>query len=69
MWARRLLATLTGFDREVLELRLGSADGRRASLAAVARELGVPVGRVRRAEVRALEQLRGRCPRAIAGVA
>jgi RNA polymerase primary sigma factor len=69
VWARRLLATLTGFDREVLERRLGFGDRPPGSLAAVARDLGVPVGRVRRAEVRALEQLRGSCPRALAGVA
>ena len=68
-WARRLLATLTGFDRRVVELRLGFGGRSPASLAAVARELGVPVGRVRRAELRALEQLRGRCPRAVAGAA
>jgi len=68
-WARRLLATLTGFDRRVLELRLGFGGGNPSSLAAVARDLGVPVGRVRRAEARALEQLRGRCPRSVAGAA
>ncbi|GAA3559058.1 hypothetical protein GCM10022197_13040 [Microlunatus spumicola] len=68
-WARRLLATLTGFDRQVLELRLGFGGGTPSSLAGVARELGVPVGRVRRAEARALEQLRGRCPRSFAGAA
>jgi RNA polymerase sigma factor (sigma-70 family) len=70
VWARRLLATLTGFDRRVLELRLGFGGRPPTSLASVARELAVPVGRVRRAESRALEQLRGRCPReAMAGVA
>ncbi len=70
LWARRLLATLTGFDRRVLELRLGFGGGTPSSLASIARELGVPVGRVRRAEVRGLEQLRGCCPReAMAGVA
>jgi RNA polymerase primary sigma factor len=69
VWARRLLATLTGFDRRVVELRLGFGGSGPASLASVARELGVPVGRVRRAELRALEQLRGRCPRAVAGAA
>lgn len=63
VWAHRLLATLTGFDRRVLELRLGFGGRPTSSLASVARELGVPVGRVRRAEERALEQLRGRCPR------
>lgn len=65
VWARRLLATLTGLDRQVLELRLGFGGRPTSSLAAVARELGVPVGRVRRAEVRALEQLRGSCPREV----
>lgn len=68
-WARRLLATLTGFDRRVLELRLGFGGRSPSSLASVATDLGVPVGRVRRAEARALEQLRGRCPRALAEVA
>ncbi|SER29245.1 RNA polymerase primary sigma factor/RNA polymerase nonessential primary-like sigma factor [Microlunatus flavus] len=69
-WARRLLATLDGFDQRVVELRMGF-DGREpASLAATARELGVPVGRVRRSEVRALELLRSRCPQtALAGLA
>lgn len=64
-WARRLLATLEGFDRQVLELRMGFGGREPASLSAVARGLGVPVGRVRRAEARALELLRGRCPRAV----
>jgi RNA polymerase sigma factor (sigma-70 family) len=68
-WARRLLAGLTAFDRRVLELRLGFGGRSPSSLAAVARELGVPVGRVRRAEARALEQLRGCCPREVARVA
>lgn len=68
-WARRLMATLIGFDRRVLELRLGFGGRSPSSLASIARELGVPVGRVRRAEVRALEQLRGRCPRSVAGMA
>ncbi len=65
VWARRLLATLDGFDREVLELRLGFGGGEPTSLASVARRLGVPVGRVRRAESRALEVLRGRCPHGV----
>jgi len=64
VWARRLLATLTGFDRRVLELRLGFGGRTPVSLASAARELDVPVGRVRRAEARALEQLRACCPRA-----
>ena len=59
MWARRLLATLTGFDRQVLELRLGFGGRSPSSLRRRPRGLGVPVGRVRRAEPRALEQLAG----------
>ena len=66
---RRLLASLTSFDRRVLELRLGFGGRSPASLASVARELRVPVGRVRRAEARALEQLRARCPRELAAEA
>ena len=66
VWVRRLLASLTSFDRRVLELRLGFGGRAPTSLASVARELRVPVGRVRRAEARALEQLRGRCPRELA---
>lgn len=70
VWAHRLLATLSGFDRRVLELRLGFGGRPPSSLAAAGRELGVSVGRVRRAELRALEQLRGCCPReALAEVA
>lgn len=69
-WARRLLATLDGFDRQVLELRMGFGGRPPTSLSGAARELGVPVGRVRRAEVRSLELLRTRCPRAaLPGVA
>ena len=66
-WARRLLATLDGFERRVVELRLGFGGGPPASRPEVARALGVPVGRVRRAEDRALELLRGRCPHALLG--
>ena len=70
VWAHRLLSTLGGFERRVLELRLGFGGRPPDSLAAVARELGVPVGRVRRAEARAIELLRGRCPREVlAGLA
>lgn len=69
-WSRRLLASLDGFDRSVIELRMGFDGGGPASLSGVARRLGVPLGRVRRAEVRALEVLRARCPReALAGAA
>lgn len=61
-WVRDLLTRLTGLERQVVELRLGFADGNPSTLAAVARTLGVPVGRVRRAEQRALERLRAACP-------
>ena len=64
-WARRLLATLDGLERRVVELRLGFSGGLPASRPEVARQLGVPVGRVRRAETRAFEVLRGRCPQAL----
>ena len=67
-WSRALLASLDGFDRSVIELRMGFGGGAPASLSGVARRLGVPLGRVRRAEVRALEVLRSRCPQeALAG--
>lgn len=69
VWVRRLLASLTTFDRQVLELRLGFGGRSPTSFAAVARELGVPVGRVRRAEARALEELRERCPHEVAATA
>lgn len=59
---RELLARLDEFERRVLELRLGFADGRPHAYAEVARRLGVSVGRVRRTEERALEVLRGICP-------
>ena len=61
-WVRDLLTRLTGLERQVVELRLGFADGNPSTLAAVARTLDVPVGRVRRAEQRALERLRAACP-------
>ena len=64
-WSRTLLASLDGFDRSVVELRMGFGGGEPASLSGVARRLGVPVGRVRRAEARALELLRSRCPREV----
>ena len=64
-WAERLLASLDDFDRRVLELRFGFRGEEPTSLSAVARVLDVPVGRVRRAEVRALELLRARCPQGV----
>ena len=57
-----LIAFLEGFERRVLELRLGFV-GDPLSYAEVSRLLGVTSNRVRRAERRALERLREVCPR------
>ena len=57
-----LIAFLDGFERRVLELRLGFV-GDPLSYAEVSRLLGVTSNRVRRAERRALERLREVCPR------
>jgi RNA polymerase sigma factor (sigma-70 family) len=59
---RELLANVEGVERQVLELRLGFADGAEHSYADTARALGMSVARVRRAEQRALERLRSVCP-------
>ncbi len=56
-----LMGLLEGFERRVLELRLGFG-GEPQTYAEVARVLGVTANRVRRAERRALEQLREVCP-------
>ena len=64
---RDLLFRLNDLDRRVLELRLGFADGEPRSFAHVARVLQISVTRVRRIEARALETLRGLCPRQPAG--
>ena len=58
---RDLLWRLDEFGRRVLELRMGFG-GEPRSYAETARTLGVTVNRVRRAEARALESLRGLCP-------
>ena len=58
---RDLLWRLDEFGRRVLELRMGFV-GEPHSYAEIARTLGVTVNRVRRAEARALEALRGLCP-------
>lgn len=58
-----LLGVLTGFDRQVLEMLVGLR-GAPMTYADVARELGVTSNRVRRAERRALDQLRAVCPQA-----
>ena len=61
---RGLLGHLTPVQRAVLELRLGFADEQAQSLAETARRLRLSVGRVRRIEAAALEELRGVCPQA-----
>jgi RNA polymerase primary sigma factor len=60
---RELLFRLDDLDRRVLELRLGFVDGEPRSFAHTARVLHISVTRVRRIEARALETLRGLCPR------
>lgn len=57
-----LISLLEGFERRVLELRLGFVGDPR-SYAEVSRLLGVTANRVRRAERRGLERLRAVCPR------
>ena len=56
-----LMSLLEGFERRVLELRLGFG-GDPLTYADVSRVLGVTSNRVRRAEQRALERLRDVCP-------
>jgi RNA polymerase primary sigma factor/RNA polymerase nonessential primary-like sigma factor len=56
-----LIGLLEGFERRVLELRLGFG-GDPQTYAEVARALGMTANRVRRAERRALERLREVCP-------
>lgn len=57
-----LLSKLCGLERQVVGLRYGFDDGEPHSCTEIARRLAVPVGRVRRAESRALEKLRTICP-------
>jgi RNA polymerase primary sigma factor len=59
---RELLWHLAPLERRVLELRLGFEDGNPHSLTEIARILGITVSRTRRAELRALENLRSVCP-------
>lgn len=59
---RDLLDHLDSVARRVLELRCGFGNAEPASLTDTARQLGLPVGRVRRVEQHALEVLRGVCP-------
>lgn len=60
--AVQLLGRLSGLRRQVLELRLGFATGRPVSYAAIGRQLQLTVGRVRRLEQAALDELRDVCP-------
>jgi RNA polymerase primary sigma factor/RNA polymerase nonessential primary-like sigma factor len=59
---RELLDGLHGLHRRVIELRYGFVDGREHSLREIAGELDLPVSTVRRAELRALDELRAVCP-------
>jgi RNA polymerase primary sigma factor/RNA polymerase nonessential primary-like sigma factor len=59
---RELLWHLAALERQILELRMGFSDDRPHSYAEVARMLNLPVARVRRTELRALERLRAVCP-------
>jgi RNA polymerase primary sigma factor/RNA polymerase nonessential primary-like sigma factor len=60
--AVQLLGRLSGLRRQVLELRLGFATGRPVGYAAIGRQLELTVGRVRRLEQAALDELRDVCP-------
>lgn len=59
---REVLDGLDGLHRQVIELRYGFADGREHSLRDISRRLGLPISTIRRAELRALEQLRAVYP-------
>jgi RNA polymerase sigma factor (sigma-70 family) len=62
-----LLWHLEGLEREVLALRYGFADGTVHTYVEISRRLTITISRARRLEGRALERLRGVCPRS-AGV-
>lgn len=63
MPGEELLDQLEPTDRQVIRLRFGfSPAGRPQSYVAIAQAVGLTVRQVRRAELRALEDLRGRCP-------
>jgi RNA polymerase sigma factor (sigma-70 family) len=57
-WAGRALATLSGREREVLELRFGLRNSHGRTLQEVAERFGVTRERVRQIEKRALERMR-----------
>ncbi|KAB2642521.1 MAG: sigma-70 family RNA polymerase sigma factor [Verrucomicrobia bacterium] len=55
---RNVLGTLTGREREVLELRYGFKDGQRRTLEEVGRQFRVTRERIRQIEARAMKKLR-----------
>ncbi|HEY9294527.1 MAG TPA: sigma-70 family RNA polymerase sigma factor [Microlunatus sp.] len=59
---RELLSRLDEFERRVIELRYGFADGDEHTMSEVARRLGISRAKARRSELRALERLRGVYP-------
>ncbi len=58
-----LLWHLEGLERDVLALRYGFTDGTAHTYTEISRLLTITVSRARRVESRALERLRGVCPR------
>ena len=59
---REVLNNLDRLHRQVIELRYGFTGGREHSLREIARDLALPVSTIRRAELRALEELRAVYP-------
>lgn len=59
---REVLAGLDELRRRVIELRYGFTDGREHTLREIGHQLGLPISAVRRAELRALEELRSVYP-------
>lgn len=59
---REVLAGLDELQRRVIELRYGFTGGREHSLREISQELSQPISTIRRAELRALEELRAVYP-------
>lgn len=57
-----LLGRLQGLEQRVVSLRFGFEDGEPHTCTEIARLLALPVARIRRTEVKALETLREFCP-------